>query len=280
MLVYAALIFGPTSSDLYRQAQYLLVHYRIPQHAIVSGWWRWTVYAQLTLLLGSCLVIRKTRLFSVVSVAAGGMILLTAIQAFTGSDTLALLFPWRLSVILVPLASTILLAAGICWAGTRLRAPSPRIIRWFTILCMAALAGLVAIGVTRMWMDLAASGDSSENALTYIREHAHPDDIFLVPPRIETFRLDTGIPAFVDLKSIPYRDTDVLEWYRRLQLANQFYETEGDVCAQSQAISRAEGVTVFLLPSKIANRACPAWQVEYSDADFSVMRVLPLEARS
>ena len=30
----------------------------------------------------------------------------------------------------------------------------------------------------------------------------------------------------MDFKSIPYRDSDVLEWYRRVKLADRFYNQE------------------------------------------------------
>src|SRR5262249_39961140 len=42
-----------------------------------------------------------------------------------------------------------------------------------------------------------------------------------IPLDLQRFRLVTGAPIFVDFKSIPYWDQDLLEWFDRLQVAEQ-----------------------------------------------------------
>jgi hypothetical protein len=274
VVCYALLVFGPTDAALYRQAQFLMVHYRLPQHANIVYWIRWTVYAQVALALGSLWVTRKTRLFPIVSVSALGIVLLTAAQVLSGSDSLALLFPWRLSVILIPLASTILLAAAVRWAFHRIPPVSPGAQRGFAIACLFTISTLMAAGVIRFVLDSLAAPDPVDASLAYLTKHAS-DEVVFIPPRIESFRLTTGMPAFTDLKSIPYRDTDVLEWYRRLQIANTFYEEGTDRCSQSQEIYRQEGVGLFLLPQGGISASCPAWHMEYQDSDYSLIRIFP-----
>lgn len=44
-------------------------------------------------------------------------------------------------------------------------------------------------------------------------------DALVIPVDLQRFRLATGVPIFVDFKAIPYKDTDVLEWYKRLRFA-------------------------------------------------------------
>ncbi len=41
----------------------------------------------------------------------------------------------------------------------------------------------------------------------------------IIPIDLQRFRLYTGVPIYVDFKSIPYKDTDVLEWHDRLRFA-------------------------------------------------------------
>ena len=36
----------------------------------------------------------------------------------------------------------------------------------------------------------------------------------MIPVGLQRFRLHTGAPIFVDVKSIPYKDVDVIEWPR------------------------------------------------------------------
>ncbi len=81
--------------------------------------------------------------------------LLTLIQVATGSNTLALLFPWRVSILLVPLGVSVLLAGLV----TRLMdawQPSPAASRWLRLLSLIAIGVLMAIGAMRFQIESAA----------------------------------------------------------------------------------------------------------------------------
>ena len=45
----------------------------------------------------------------------------------------------------------------------------------------------------------------------------------LIAVDLQRFRLFTGVPIYVDFKSIPYKDTEVLEWFRRLKQCSEWY---------------------------------------------------------
>ena len=89
---------------------------------------------------------------------------------------------------------------------------------------------------------------------------------------MQDFRLFTGAPVYVDFKSIPYKDADVLEWYRRVQLADRFYKKKD--CELLQALS-GEGVTHAVLASEDLPLSCPMIQETYRDQDFAVYQLLP-----
>ena len=42
---------------------------------------------------------------------------------------------------------------------------------------------------------------------------------------MESFRLYTGKPIFVDHKSHPYKDVEVVEWKRRIDSQRKFYDS-------------------------------------------------------
>jgi hypothetical protein len=48
--------------------------------------------------------------------------------------------------------------------------------------------------------------------------------IYTLPIKNARFQIGDRAPIFVEFKSIPYKDTDVLEWYRRVSINNQFYK--------------------------------------------------------
>jgi hypothetical protein len=63
-----------------------------------------------------------------------------------------------------------------------------------------------------------------EPVIAYAKAHGSADDTYLIPLNFEDFRLAAGVPVFVDWKSHPYRDSELLEWYERVRLARAFYE--------------------------------------------------------
>jgi hypothetical protein len=51
-----------------------------------------------------------------------------------------------------------------------------------------------------------------------------PKDLYLIPLDFEQFRIKSGRPIFVDWKSNPYKDIEVIEWKRRIDVAKQAFE--------------------------------------------------------
>ena len=146
ILAYTFLIFRPSNPILYSEAQHVLVYFRIPSHALVSEWLNWTVAVQGAFVLAALLVLRRKRLFPIYLILTISSVLLTFIQVATGSDTLALLFPWRASSLLVPLGGSVLLAALV----TRLLdawQSSSQIRRGLRLSSLIVIAILMVVGV-------------------------------------------------------------------------------------------------------------------------------------
>jgi hypothetical protein len=276
VLVYDAAVFAPSAPEISRQSQLILAHYRIPQHASIINWFRWTSLARAGLVLAALALVRKTRLFPILGIAFLGSVLLTLVVWVAKTDLLALLFPWRISVILVPLSSVLLLAAGMQWIAPRLGRLAPAIARAAPAGCLAAIALLMAAGIARFPLDRAAA--DSDPALAMMQsiraDTAINNGPFFIPPRLESFRIETGAPTFVDLKSIPYKDADVVEWYRRLVLANDFYLPETDRCVRAQELAQAEGIFLYVIPAGQMPAGCDKFNVLYRDADYFVVIVI------
>jgi hypothetical protein len=277
VLVYDAARFAPSGPEISRQSQLILAHYRIPQHASIINWFRWTSLARAGLVLAALTLVRKTRLFPILAIAFLGSVILTLVVWVAKTDLLALLFPWRISVILVPLSSILLLAAGLQWIASRLGRLAPAVARLAPAACLAAIALLMAAGIARFPLDRAAA--DSDPALAMMRSIRADPTInsgpFFIPPKLESFRIETGAPVFIDVKSIPYRDADVVEWYRRLLLANDFYLPETDRCTQARVLAKQEGVFLFVIPVEELPSGCGWFNVLYRDADYAVVIVIP-----
>src|SRR5262249_42070785 len=94
----------------------------------------------------------------------------------------------------------------------------------------------------------------------------------VIPVDPPPLRPHHGAPLFVDFKSIPYRDVDVIEWRDRLRQAQQVQELlgKGEV-PEALKILRERGVTHLVLPAGLP-ASDPALRPIYKDAAYRVYR--------
>lgn len=278
ILVYILVFLRPTSPDLLAEAQRILVEERIPHHALPRLWLDASSMAQLALFAVAVLLARRASISRVLALVGMGSALLTAVQLATGSDMLALLFPWRVSAVLIP-ASTALLAG---WAANRLtpvverhgaRAQRVAGLLSMTVIVLLAAAGVLAFVLLRSQQ----AADPAGGVMTYVKAHAAPGEVYLVPARLQEFRLATGAPIVVDFKSIPYRDVDVLEWHERLRLVDFVYREEPrDVnCALLDEAAQRYSVTHVVLDEDLLDLDCPQLRFVYADDRFALGVLTP-----
>lgn len=256
VLVYNLRTFAPSSAEAFASAQHLLAQVRIPHHARIERWLDGIAWGQIGWIVLAMLLVRGSRLFAILLVIFTLSFALSLVQIVSNNDTLALLFPWRSSAILVPLATTIIL--------TRL---VNGVARWLSLSSVAqralafAAAGIIALlaagGAAIDYFGMGYRTNTQEiPLLEYIRDHKSPDEVYLLPvevPRLtagqkgaaslnftppprrsqqrltisvdlQRFRLFTGAPIYIDFKSIPYKDVEVLEWYERVQWNHDLFE--------------------------------------------------------
>jgi hypothetical protein len=270
ILIYVYVNFGNTPPETTARAQDILVNFRIPHHALINWWWDATAVVKILLVAAALFLIRKKRLFLVMlllTLAAAG---LTLLQVFLKSNMLALLFPWRISIILVPLATAILLADLVSASFKHLRLFRQR--RFQNFLAASSLlliAAVVLVGGIRFSLDLQRKASAVERPLeAYVASHHASGQVYLTPIKLQDFRLETGSPVYIEFKSIPYQDANVLEWYRRIQLADRFYKN-GD-CKLLNEMATQSGVTHIVMENGEPGQNCPNLLPIYKDANYSL----------
>jgi hypothetical protein len=300
---YSIIRFRPTSLEMFSLAQQILVDFRIPHHTLVSQWLDWIAVAQMLWIAQAIVMMRNSRLFPVLLTAYSGSLLLSAAQVFTMNRTLALIFPWRMTAVLMPVATTIMLSRAITWfhpndaeesgEPLRLNRPAPIVL------------GILVVAITGLSIWVPATGrayysPSNEEALySFVREHKQAGDVFLLPVSIpiladgergsrsstfvverddddptlipidlQRFRLTTGAPIYVDFKSIPYKDEEVIAWRLRLQQSG-WWRTRTEA-----ASLRQYSITHVVTPAD--RELDPAdFDRVYADASYRVYRVVP-----
>jgi hypothetical protein len=132
------------------------------------------------------------------------------------------------------------------------------------VLVMSGIAAFQSkLGVDR--------GDAGAPVMDFVRGARSQGQIYLVPQGFERFRLYTGVPIYVDKKSHPYKDTEVLEWYHRIGLARRFYD-DGD-CSVLASLHTDAGVTHVVLGTSHACAGSTALAETYRDEVYSVYRI-------
>ena len=154
-VAYNAVVFGPTSAEDFAQSQDILAHFRIPHHTEVKLWCDGIALVQVAWMFLGLFLVRGQRLFPAIAIPLVAAVGLTLLQLATDSDSLALLFPWRASVYLVPVATTVILARLLATTGTsfpiipgrsrRVGGCPPRF-RWQLAAASSVIAGRSATG--------------------------------------------------------------------------------------------------------------------------------------
>lgn len=289
VIAYMYSMFHPTQPDLWAQAQQILVHFRLSRHAVPAAWLSLDVVIQVGVLLAALVLIRRTVLFEIMGFAATMVVALTLAQVASGNDTLALLYPWRLSVLLIPLSTALVLAAATTAALRTIERTQPASMRAVVAVSIAALIGLAGVGVATTRQRFAARAAAEIQVMNAVERTKRPRDIYLTPlvvnaadplrygeslPNWQYFRLRTGAPMFVDYWFVPYDDVGVIEWYTRVRVTDAFYTGSHDVrCTMTKQL-REYGVTHAILKSNDPE-TCDTWTLLARDRHYNVYRLAP-----
>jgi hypothetical protein len=275
--VFVLATFGPTDAAKFRAAQEVLAQFRIPHHTEPRVWLGLVAVAQVAWLMLGLALARPARLAWALTLPAALALLLSLAQGATGSDALALLFPWRLSAVLIPIATAVILARLVAVLPAPVEGPTAR----------AVAAGVVLIcAAGGVWVMAARQGyrtsDDELPLLDFVRQTKEKGDVYFVPVNVpdsskthgasssdfkplavkksgdnvipfdlQRFRLTAEAPIYVDFKAIPYKDVEVLEWRERIRVALDVQKMlrDGDQAAALERL-RALGVTHLVWPAE------------------------------
>lgn len=266
--------FAPTSPGLRTEAAAIIAERRIAGHSEISEWLDLDAFQKIIAVVAACWLSWGTHygriILTMFLIAVTG----TLVTAFTQSPELALIAPWRSSTILVPMSNIIILGVFAHWIKEKL-VPAPpqknkKGVRQLALglavpIVLAVLAGATLKG-------LKYGNHEFEPYLHHVRSERKPDQLYLTPLQrsFNKFRLATGVPQYVNRKSHPYQDVEVIEWWRRVQLVNKIYQEPATACSTIRDLAEAEDVTHVLFPASDKPIRCDAMKLIYEDSDVSI----------
>ncbi|MGB9674358.1 MAG: DUF6798 domain-containing protein [Anaerolineales bacterium] len=277
ILIYTLVHFALAPPEISQKAAAILVNYRIPHHADIHTWFNVTSVAQI-LILTAAIYFARQRPLSLLLMSTSLMgVTLTFIQLISRNNQLALLFPWRISILLMPLSFTILIARSVeklfsSIETLPIRNPlSQKLKRLLFGLSLGLIVMVTLIGALRQWLDIRRYATAEEIPLyKFVSSHLSPDDLYLVPPKMENFRLASGAASYVDFKSSPYQSEEVLEWYRRLSISNDFFKNPS--CKAIKTL-QDENISYIVLPTSV-HLDCTQLRLIYISPAYSVYQLV------
>lgn len=259
------------------EANHIVANLRIPHHTQVSVWWGRSAMVKLVLVLAAIVVMRRTKMLPILVIGflmTYGPALVLIIRP---SNRIALLQLWRVSVILVPLASALLIGALVSLVYRKFEGS---LLRWRWVI-VVLLSGLVAVTLafgTGKWIERVSGYGKlpGSGLMGYVEEHGGSGEIYLIPPKddaLEPFRVVTGEPVYVNWKSHPWNTLELLEWYRRMGVAEEFYAAAAEErCAM--LAGELAGITHVVLPEG-ETLDCPLVERTFANQAYSLYLLQP-----
>lgn len=225
ILIFNFMSFQSDTGELSEQANRIIATERIPHHTSVYSIFRFDLIIKMIFLLSAIFWVRKPLPKWILQVLA--LLLIPAILStfLLQNATISLTTPWRFSVVLIPLGFIFFSTKLSEWINEKLG--KSKIIPIISITACLFISGL---GIHWTALEFKKKIEGSE-MLSWInsRQGQFYEATFLVHPvtkYAESFRLTTGIPIYVNWKTHPYDNAEVLEWFNRLQTAKHFYTRE------------------------------------------------------
>ena len=226
-LAFFYLTYANDPSTVKLEAMNILYNFRIPHHANIQFWFDSESFLKIVIIILSFILIKKNKLALILIVPFLLSALLSIIQFLTKNAFLGLIFPWRTSVIILPIASIILIFSLIKKLKFLLRTEA-RLYLTFPIFAIILLISLY--GIKENILENNKVNPKNEKWLyNYVKTSKKANDLYFTPLDLEDFRLETGAPIFIDLKSHPYKASELLEWFQRIQISKQLVNPDSSL---------------------------------------------------
>jgi len=208
-------------------------------------------------------------------------VLLTTVQMLTGNKSLALILPWRISTVLVPIASSLILAKFVSMVFQMLNNTLSKWVRPLQAVILTVIVVLGYMGVHQTITLLHTPRAGLTASARFVARTYQPGNLYLIPTDMDLFRLAAKVPILVDYQSNPYKDTDVVEWFNRVESANSFYSASGQsACNMLDELSDKYGITDVIVKGGSSMANCGLTHEIYKDSDFAIYAVRDDEARA
>ena len=218
-----------TTEDL-RIAHDILANFRVPHHSDISFLGKRDIVSFLILIFGSLLCSNKN-LKLILILGLTYILISLFLVSYLQSNTVKLMFLHRLNVVLIPIAYFVIIKEIYTFFDNKINL-SIKIEKFKKLsqsLFYLVITILFLIGLN---ININANKNFIQKS-KLVETFTNSKDIWLVqsikslkPDIVSQLRLNFSQPLFVDFKTHPSHPKDVIEWKKRIDLADSFFNSK------------------------------------------------------
>ena len=198
-------------------AQKILIEERIPHHAKISHWLSYKDFISIGIIFVGLFLIRTSNFFFIPLLVICILSLsISLIQYFTDNYFIALLFPWRTSVFLIPISSLIIISHLVKRINLNIKFATSLFLIVYSLFFIKNI--LVEEKFNKKL--------NNKNDLFVFLKSNEKIDLLIIPTYMEDIRLNTSVPVFVNWKLHAFKNNEIIEWHKRIKIVNSFYGSE------------------------------------------------------
>ena len=191
---------------------------RVKHHADIHHWLTGKDFISVFLFLTALYFVRKYNRFFIFFIIFGlCSIFITIIQFFLNNHSIALAFPWRTSVFIIPISSMIIVSHLISKINFRVT----KINSYILIFTLSVITFFYI--KSHYIKNLNHKFNKDLILVNKIKNYYNSIDRLLIPSNLDYIRMNSGLPIFVDWKHHAFRYDEIIEWKKRISMADHFY---------------------------------------------------------
>ena len=218
-----------TTEDL-RIAHDILANFRVPHHSDISFLGKRAIVSFLILIFGSLLCSNKNLKFILI-LGLTYILISLFLVSYLQSNTVKLMFLHRLNVVLIPIAYFVIIKEIYTFFDNKINLSIK--IEKFKKLSQSLFYLVITI---LFLISLNININTNKNFIQkskLVETFTNSKDIWLVqsikslkPDIVSQLRLNFSQPLFVDFKTHPSHPKDIIEWKKRIDLADSFFNSK------------------------------------------------------
>lgn len=268
VLANPALLSMAFSSVAYNSALQRFAFERIPHHTRLFDWELIDLARFVIAVISVPIAAKKLNRPWLAHFLAASLIVgstASLLVFFSGEAKLALLFPWRVSVLILPISFTVLAV----WIASRIEAMAPHWNWRGLAIISSGFAALYGCAAT-----LQSESPARTDERTVLVRETHPEGVGLVPLDSANVRLNASADIYVDWESPPYASNELVEWWRRVDQVRQLAHNVDQFCS----IKWHASIRWMLLPAGEKTPTCASqWKVLGRTGNWRVLEKIRTE---